>query len=554
MPSAPRRIAITNALPYANGDIHLGHLLEVVQCDIWARFQRLRGHEVLYVCADDAHGSPVMLRAEREGISPEAFIDGMRTRHLSDFQAFGISYDNYHSTHSEENRELVERIYAAVGDHIRRREISQLYDTQRQAFLSDRYVKGACPRCGAAEQYGDHCEACGATYSAEELIDPVSILSDSRPEQRRSEHYFFDLPAFTEVLRQWVDERIVQEAVVHKLQEWFDAGLQQWDISRDAPYFGFTIPGETRKYFYVWLDAPIGYMASQLNHLKNRGREQEFEDIWKPDSDHEVYHFIGKDIANFHTLFWPALLHAADMRMPSGVFVHGFLTVNGEKMSKTKGTFILARTYAEHLDPEYLRYFFAARLGAGVEDIDLNLGDFAQLINSDLIGKLVNIASRCAGLLHRWGGGEISESLHDPELWARIQAEGAGIAECYEQRQYAAAVRRIMACTDATNEFIQRHAPWQLAREPGGGAEAASICSQGLNLYRLFILWLKPALPKLAERSERLLNIPPMQWCDGEAPLKSHRIRPFEPLLVRIAPEQIDTLLERSREDLLRTA
>ena len=545
---------MTNALPYANGDIHLGHLLEVVQCDIWARFQRLCGHQVLYVCADDAHGSPVMLRAEQEGISPEAFIDSMRSRHLADFEAFGISYDNYHSTHSPENLEMVERIYAAVGDHIQRREISQLYDTQRQVFLSDRYVKGTCPRCGAADQYGDHCEACGATYSAEELIDPVSILSDSPPEQRLSEHYFFDLPAFTDILRQWVDECIVQEAVVHKLQEWFDAGLLQWDISRDAPYFGFTIPGETDKYFYVWLDAPIGYMASQLNYLRNKGLEEEFENIWKPDSSYEVYHFIGKDIANFHTLFWPALLHAAGMRMPSGVFVHGFLTVNGEKMSKTKGTFILAKTYAKHLDPEYLRYFFAARLGASVEDIDLNLGDFAQLINSDLIGKLVNIASRCSGLLHKWGGGRISEALYDQGLWTRIQAEAAPIAECYERRQYAAAIRRIMAGADATNEFIQRHAPWKLAKEPGCGDEVAAICSQGLNLYRLFILWLKPVLPGLAERSEHLLNIAPMQWSDADAPLKLHRIRPFEPLMARIDPEQIDTLLERSKEDLLRTA
>ncbi|MEW8297582.1 MAG: methionine--tRNA ligase [Candidatus Thiodiazotropha sp.] len=551
MSQTTRKILITSALPYANGPIHIGHLVEYIQTDIWARFQKMRGHQCLYVCADDAHGTPIMLRARQEGIEPEALIARVAEEHKADFADFRIGFDNYHSTHSAENQACANTIYERNRDagHIARRTITQAYDPVEQMFLPDRFIKGTCPKCGAEDQYGDNCEVCGASYSPAELKNPVSAVSGAVPEQRESDHYFFKLADFEAMLREWTGGGHVQSEVSNKLGEWFEAGLQEWDISRDAPYFGFEIPDHPGKYFYVWLDAPIGYMASFRN-LCDRTEGLDFDEFWDKGSDTELYHFIGKDIIYFHTLFWPAMLHGAGFRTPSAVYAHGFLTVDGAKMSKSRGTFIKARTYLDHLNPEYLRYYFAAKLGAGVDDIDLNLEDFAQRVNSDLVGKVVNIASRCAGFISKRFEGKLAGQVSEQALFAEFVAAGETIAEHYEKREFSRAVREIMALADRANQQIDEQKPWVVAKEDGKASELQAICSDGINLFRLLIGYLRPILPGTAAMAEAFLQIEPLTWDRLATPLTGHAIGKFKPLMTRVDPKQIEAMLEHSKEDL----
>ncbi len=552
--SARREILVTSALPYANGPLHLGHMVEYIQTDIWVRFQRMRGHTCIYVCASDAHGTPVMLKARQEGISPEQLVREVHASQVRDFADFMVEFDNYHTTHSDENRVLVERIFAALeaGGHIETRSIRQCYDEREGMFLPDRFVRGTCPRCKSPDQYGDSCEVCGATYRPSELLDAVSVLSGSPPVERDSEHLFFRLGDFEPMLRRWMDEGRLHESMRNKLEEWFAAGLQDWDISRDAPYFGFEIPNRPDKYFYVWLDAPIGYIAS-FRQLCDRRRDLDFDAWWQAGSDKELYHFIGKDIVYFHSLFWPAVLHGAGLRTPTGVFAHGFLTVNGEKMSKSRGTFIRARTWLDHLEPETLRYYFATKLGAGIEDLDLNLDDLVLRVNADLVGKLVNIASRCAGFIHRTARGRLAATLPEPALHAEFAAAGPELAEHFEQRRYGQAMRQVMALADRANQYIDREKPWQMAREPGREAEVQAVCTQGLNAFRSLVTWLKPVLPRLAAAAEAFLRCPPLSWDDAGTPLLDHEIGPFRPLMQRIDAATVRTLLEASRDSLART-
>ncbi len=546
-----RKILITSALPYANGPIHIGHLVEYIQTDIWSRFQKMRGHECHYVCADDAHGTPIMLRARQEGISPEALIARVAVDHTADFADFRVGFDNYHSTHSDENRYFATTIYERNRDkgHISSRTITQAYDPVEQMFLPDRFIKGECPKCGAKDQYGDNCESCGASYSPSELKNPYSVVSGAPPVQKESEHYFFRLGDFEEMLKQWTRGGHLQKEVANKLDEWFDAGLQEWDISRDAPYFGFEMPDHAGKYFYVWLDAPIGYMASFRN-LCDRTPGLDFDAFWAKGSQAELYHFIGKDIVYFHALFWPAMLHGADFRTPTAVFVHGFLTVDGSKMSKSRGTFIKARTYLDHLDPEYLRYYFAAKLGPGVDDIDLNLEDFAARVNADLVGKVVNIASRCAGFVTKRFAGRLSDQVTEPDLVAEFVGAGPSIAASYEAREYSRAVREIMALADRANQYIDERKPWVIAKDPAREQELQDVCSVGLNLFRLLIGYLRPILPGTAEKAEAFLLVPPLTWDALASPLLGHTIGAFEPLMTRVDPKRIEAMLEASREDL----
>nr|WP_313408540.1 methionine--tRNA ligase [Pseudomonas sp.] len=546
-----RKILVTSALPYANGSIHLGHMLEYVQTDMWVRYQKLRGNQAIYVCADDAHGSAIMLRAEKEGITPEQLIDGVRAEHMADFADFGVDFDNYHSTHSQENRELSASIYLALRDkgHIATRAVTQYFDPEKGMFLADRFIKGTCPKCGAEDQYGDNCEKCGATYTPTELKNPRSAISGAVPVLKESQHFFFKLPDFEAMLKQWTRSGALQEAVANKIAEWLDGGLQEWDISRDAPYFGFEIPGEPGKYFYVWLDAPIGYMASFKN-LCSRRPELDFDAFWGKDSTAELYHFIGKDIVNFHALFWPAMLEGAGYRKPTAVNVHGYLTVNGQKMSKSRGTFIKARTYLDHLNPEYLRYYYASKLGRGVDDLDLNLEDFVQKVNSDLVGKVVNIASRCAGFIHKGNDGLLVAANPEPELWDAFQAAAPSIAEAYEARDFSRAMREIMALADRANAWIADKAPWALNKIEGKQAEVQEICALGINLFRQLVIMLKPVLPKLAADAEAFLNVKPQTWADLTLPLANHQLNPFNPLLTRIEPAKIEAMVEASKEDL----
>ena len=550
MTQSRRTILVTSALPYANGPIHIGHLVEYIQTDIWVRFQKLRGHDCLYVCADDAHGTPIMLRAEQEGLTPEELIERVGEQHRADFRDFHIGFDNYYSTHSPENRELSELIYTRHRNagHITTRTITQAFDPVREMFLPDRFIRGECPRCSAADQYGDSCEVCGATYAPTELKNPVSVVSGSTPVERDSLHYFFRLADFEPMLREWTSGDHVQDEVTNKLNEWFDAGLREWDISRDAPYFGFRIPDTEDKYFYVWLDAPIGYMASFRNLCEREGLD--FDAYWEPDSEAELYHFIGKDIIYFHTLFWPAMLAGAGMRTPSAVFAHGFLTVDGQKMSKSRGTFIKARTYLDHLDPEYLRYYFAAKLGSGVDDIDLNLEDFIQRVNSDLVGKVVNIASRCAGFISKRFEGRLSATCTEPELYREFTDASEAIAADYEAREYGHAVRKIMALADRANQYIDANKPWVLAKEAGREQEVQDVCSVGLNLFRVLATWLQPVLPAMAAEVESFLNLPAMRWDAIEAPLTDHRINKFKPLMTRVEEDKVNAMLEDSKESL----
>ncbi len=548
MNAPTRRILVTSALPYANGSLHLGHALEYVQTDIWVRFQRLRGHDCVFVCASDAHGTPIMLKARQEDIPPEELIARVAVEQARDFQDLGVSLDNFHTTHSPENREITEEIYRRLvaAGHIRRATIRQAYDEQARMFLPDRYVRGTCPRCGTADQYGDSCESCGATYSPADLKDAVSVLSCTPPVQRESEHLFFKLGDFETMLREWTGSGRLQPAVTAKLEEWFDAGLRDWDISRDAPYFGFEIPGEKDKFFYVWLDAPIGYLGSLLNLC--RRRQLDFDAYWKPDSEAEVYHFIGKDIVYFHTLFWPAVLNGADMRPPTAVYAHGFLTVNGQKMSKSRGTFIMARTWLNHLPAEYLRYYFASRLGPGVEDLDLNLEEFATKVNSDIVGKLVNIASRCSGFITRGSGGKLAEELAEPALQQEFVAAGERIAAAYEGRDLALVVREVMQLADRANLYIDQKKPWLMAKDPAQAAQVQGVCTQGLNLFRLLVVYLKPVLPRLAAAAEAFLGLPDQTWSDIGRPLLGVQIGNYLPLATRVDPAATEAMLAEAAQ------
>ena len=543
-----REILVTSALPYASGPLHLGHLVEYTQTDIWVRFQRMRGHRCVYVCASDAHGTPTMLRADAAGIAPEALVTEVAKGHREDFKRFRISVDNYQTTHSVENLEITTEMYRRLeqAGHIHRRVISQAYDEQKRMFLPDRYVRGDCPTCGAEDQYGDACENCSATYAPMDLKNPVSVVSGTTPSLRESEHFFFGLSAFEDELKTWVPGH-VDASMVRKLDEWFREGLKDWDISRDAPYFGFEIPGEAGKYFYVWFDAPIGYMASFLELCRTGDSGLVFEDFWGPDSNTELYHFIGKDIVYFHTLFWPSVLSGAGYRTPSGVFVHGFLTVDGKKMSKRRGTFIMASTYARHLDPDYIRYYFAAKLNASADDIDLNFDDFIARLNSDLVGKVVNIASRCAGFIQRLNGGRLGDTLPDEALYRDFAEAAPDVAADYEQRNYSRALKRIIALADRANRYIDREKPWILAKDPQQGRHVVDVCTQGINLFRSLMIYLKPVVPGLAERSEAFLSVEPLTWKDADTPLLEHSLRKFRSLLERVPPKEVQAMVENSR-------
>lgn len=546
-----RKILVTSALPYANGSIHLGHLVEYIQTDIWVRFQKMRGHQVAYVCADDAHGSAIMLRAEKEGITAEQLIDNVRAEHSADFADFLVAFDNFYSTHSPENKALSEQIYSTLkaNNYIATRPVTQYFDPEKQMFLADRFIKGTCPRCGAQDQYGDNCEKCSATYDATELKNPYSTISGTVPVLKESMHFFFKLPLFENMLKTWTRSGTLQDSVANKLAEWLDAGLHEWDISRDAPYFGFEIPGESNKYFYVWLDAPIGYMASFKNFC-SRHPDFDFESFWDKNSSAEVYHFIGKDIVNFHALFWPAMLEGAGYRKPTALNVHGYLTVNGSKMSKSRGTFIKARTYLNHLQPEYLRYYYASKLTRSVDDLDLSLEDFIQKVNSDLVGKVINIASRCAGFIARGNNSRLTANSPLPELWQTFQDTIPIIAEAYESRDFAKAMREIMALADQANAWIAEQAPWALNKQADKQAAVQTICSFAINLFRLLVLTLKPVLPALAAKAEVYLNIEPLAWSDYVTFLADHQLNDFTPLMTRIEAEQVAAMIEDSKEDL----
>ena len=542
-----RRILVTSALPYANGDLHLGYMLEVIQTDIWVRFQKMQGNECHYVCADDAHGTPIMLKADEMGIDPEELIAGVSERHQADLNDFHIDFSQFHSTHSQENRHYSELIYNRLNDsgYIKKRVISQSFDPEKEMFLPDRYIKGECPKCGAEDQYGDNCEVCGATYSTTEIKNARSVISGAKPIEKDSEHYFFDLPQFEKELKNWTKAGHLQEQVSNKLAEWFEQGLQQWDISRDKPYFGFKIPGTEDKYFYVWLDAPIGYMASFKKLCDNS--DLEFDDFFEKGSDTELYHFIGKDTVYFHALFWPATLMGSNFRTPNAIFAHGFLSVNGQKMSKSRGTFILARTYLESLNPECLRYYYAYKLSSKIDDIDLNLEDFKQRVNSDLIGKVVNIASRSASFVVKKYDKQLSSESIEGDLYAEFVAASSEIATHYEDRNFGHAMKSIMKLADKANQYIDDKKPWQLAKEEGKEQEVHEITSLAINLFRVLMTYLKPVLPEMAKQSEVFLNIDSLNWGDVKSPLTSHQINKFKPLMTRIEDDQIEAMIESSK-------
>ncbi len=544
-----RKILVTSALPYANGPIHLGHMVEAIQTDIWVRAQRLAGNECHYVCADDAHGTPIMLLARKQGITSEEVIEKYKEEHENDYRDFHIQFDNFHTTHSEENRELSSFIYLELkkNGHIHRKVISQAYDTEEGLFLPDRFVKGQCPRCGGEDQYGDSCEKCGATYSPSDLINPVSVLSGNPPELRESEHLFVKLSDFGDMLQQWVNSELSQNEAKNKLKEWFDVGLTDWDISRDAPYFGFEIPEEKDKFFYVWLDAPIGYIASFKNLCERENLD--FDAYMKDSQATEFYNFIGKDILYFHTLFWPAMLHGSGFRKPTDVFTHGFVTVNGKKMSKSRGTFITARTYLKHLDPEYLRYYYAAKLNDRIEDIDLNLEDFIQRINSDLIGKLVNIASRCAKFITAKFDGQLGSCLDDEALFAEMTTARASIVEAYEGRKYSQAMRQIMALADRANQYINDEKPWVLSKDGDQREKLHAVCTQGINMFRVLVCYLAPVVPELTGRVSEFLNDTIDSFDQTDVPLFDHKISGFVHLMTRIQQKDVDAMVEDSKED-----
>lgn len=540
-----RKILVTSALPYANGSLHLGHMLEHIQTDIWVRALKMMGHQCISVCGDDAHGTPIMLKAQSLGITPEELIEKMQKCHEEDFKGFLVNYDQYHTTHSKENKQLSSEIYLSLKERgdISQKTIKQAFDPEKQMFLPDRFVKGQCPKCNADDQYGDNCEACGATYSPTELINPRSAISGAPPIEKESLHFFFNLPNHKDMLEKWLQSESLQTEVSNKLQEWFEQGLREWDISRDAPYFGFEIPGEKDKYFYVWLDAPIGYMASFKKYC-DLNSDVSFDEFWRDDKTTELYHIIGKDIIYFHALFWPAMLEGANYRKPTGIFAHGFLTVNGQKMSKSRGTFITAKSYLKHLHPEYIRYYFAAKLNERIEDIDLNFEDFTNRINADLVGKVVNIASRCAGFVTKRFDATLSKQLDNLELIEQFQAEGELIAACFENREFSKAVRLIMKLADLANQYIDAKKPWQMIKDEALLEQTHIVCSTGLNLFRLLTLYLKPILPELSNNSETFLNIDPMMWSDKNTTLTEHAINKFKPLMQRIEAKQIEAVIQ----------
>ncbi len=547
----PRQILVTSALPYANGSIHLGHLVEYIQTDVWVRFQMMRGHDCRYVCADDTHGTAIMLRAEKEGITPETLIGRVWDEHTRDFAGFHIGFDHYYSTHSDENRQLASKIYLALKDAglIEVKTIAQLYDPVKNLFLPDRFIKGECPKCGAADQYGDNCEVCGATYSPTELKNPVSAVSGATPVHKDSEHYFFKLGDCEDFLREWTNSGTLQAEAANKMQEWFASGLNNWDISRDAPYFGFEIPGAPGKYFYVWLDAPVGYMASFARYAADNGLD--FDAWWSKDSKTELVHFIGKDILYFHALFWPAMLKYSGHRLPTAVYAHGFLTVNGQKMSKSRGTFITAASYLEQgLNPEWLRYYYAAKLNGTMEDIDLNLDDFVARVNSDLVGKFINIASRTAGFIHKNFDGALADGVANLSLVSDFQAAADTIAAHYEARDYAKALREIMALADRANQYVADEKPWELAKKPEAVYRLHEVCTVALNLFRLLTLYLKPVLPKLAGEVESFLNIAPLTWEDSQSLFIRHRINEYTHLMTRIDPKSIEAMVDAIKQNL----
>ncbi len=550
----PRRILVTSALPYANGSLHLGHMLEYIQSDIWVRYQRLQGNQCLHVCGSDAHGTPIMLQAEKLGITPDELVSKINKEQIADTAAFHIAFDNFHTTHSQENRELSALIYSrlkAKGD-IAVKTIKQAYDPVKNMFLPDRYVKGECPKCGAKDQYGDSCEVCGATYSPVDLKNPISVVSGVPPIEKESEHYFFKLENYGDFLKQWTTQGHLQSQISNKLNEWFEAGLRQWDISRDGPYFGFAIPDTVNKFFYVWMDAPIGYIASFKNWCE-KNPTINFDDYWKKDSPYELYHFIGKDIVYFHALFWPAMLKGADFRTPTAIYAHGFLTVNGQKMSKSRGTFITARNYVDCLNPEYIRYYLAAKLNDGVDDLDLNLDDFTARVNADLIGKFVNIASRCAGFITKNFNGQLANKLLNEELYQRFVEKSDEILNGFQSRQYHRAIRDIMSLADLANQFVDENKPWELTKKPENHEKVQLVCTQALNLFRLLTIYLKPVLPAVAEKVEAFLNIPALQWQDITKPLLNHKINPYQPLMQRIDPKQIEAMIEKGKEQMTQT-
>ncbi|PHM56901.1 methionine--tRNA ligase [Xenorhabdus sp. KK7.4] len=550
MSQVAKKLLVTCALPYANGPIHLGHILEHIQADIWVRYHRMRGKEVHFVCADDAHGTPIMLKAQQAGITPEEMIDKVNLEHQQDFAGFAISYDNYHSTHSEENRALASNIYLKLkqNGYIKNRTISQLFDPEKSMFLPDRFVKGTCPKCKSEDQYGDNCEVCGTTYAPTELINPRSVVSGATPEMRETEHFFFDLPAFSDMLQQWTRSGTLQEQVANKMQEWFESGLQQWDITRDAPYFGFEIPDEPGKYFYVWLDAPIGYMGSFQN-LCDKRDDLNFDEFWEKDSKTDLYHFIGKDIVYFHSLFWPAMLEGSNYRKPTNVFVHGYITVNGTKMSKSRGTFIKAETYLKHLDADCLRYYYAAKLSSRIDDIDLNLEDFVQRVNSDIVNKVVNLASRNAGFINKRFGGKLADQLADPALYQKFVDAAQGIEEDFTNREFGKAIREIMALADLANRYVDEQAPWVIAKQEGRDADLQAVCSMGINLFRVLMTYLKPILPGLTERAEAFLNTE-LTWDGISQPLLSHNVSPFKALFNRIEMAKVEAMVADSTESI----
>jgi methionyl-tRNA synthetase len=582
-----RKILVTSALPYANGSIHLGHLVEYIQTDIWVRFQKMLAHEVHYVCADDTHGTPVMLRADKEGITPEQLISRMWHEHKADFDGFHVDFDNYYTTDSPENQEFCEDIYRQLeaANLIAQRSVEQFYDPVKKMFLPDRYIKGECPNCHTSDQYGDSCEACGATYSPTDLINPYSAVSGAKPERRASKHYFFRLsdPRCKTFLKEWVFESLpsqsnvslemkprLQPEAANKMNEWLSGGLADWDISRDAPYFGFPIPGTAgKKFFYVWLDAPVGYFGSFRNYFKKKGQSQaEIDEFLRPGGETEMVHFIGKDILYFHALFWPAMLKFSGYRTPTQIYAHGFLTVNGQKMSKSRGTFITAESYLKQgLNPEWLRYYYAAKLNDAMEDIDLNFNDFIARVNSDLIGKYINIASRCSGFINKRFDGKLTDAISEPNrkwfnqfLFCQL-GEGdtflgrhVSIANFYDRREYGKAIKEIMLAADIANQYVDRMKPWELAKSRKDDAELHEICSVTLNMFRILTIYLKPVLPKLAADAERFLGVNSLTWKDANSQNRlladGHQINDYKHLITRVDPEQIEKLVKINQESL----
>ena len=549
MTNIKRNMIVTSALPYANGSIHMGHLVEYIQTDIWVRYQKLKGHNCFYICAADAHGTPIMIKADEEGIKPEDLVKRISKEQYNDLNDFGVNFDNFYSTHSPENQKLAEDIFKTLkkNNHIYTKEIEQAYDEEKKMFLPDRFIKGVCPKCKSEDQYGDACENCGTTYNPNELIDPFSTLSSSKPVWKKSKHYFFKLNNFEKSLKEWIKQSNLHKSISNKLSEWFEAGLQDWDISRDEPYFGFKIPGESKKYFYVWLDAPIGYLASFLNFAEKN--QIEYDSYFNSESEYELFHFIGKDIVYFHTLFWPAVLEGANIRKPTSVFAHGFLTINGKKMSKSRGTFINAKTYLNLLDPSFIRYYYAAKLGPSMEDIDLNTGDFVARVNSDLIGKLINIASRCSGFINKQFNNELSETLDDFDLYNQFIEKSEDISNHFENREYSKAMREIMLLADSANRYIEEKKPWVMIKNTDQRDEVQKACTQGINLFRILMIYLSPVIPKISDGVVELLNEKKWKWNDISQPLLGTKIKKFKPLLTRIENEKVEKMMVSSSDD-----